>query len=487
MFSNHHKSRFSHLALWVGVLGVGFGIVAGLLAGIQPLLLCVGLVAVVTVVYFFASFEKAVLGLLILRSSLDIFSAQQIPAAFAIGLDALALLYVTVMLLTGRTIRTDRFWWFFAGWVVLQSMWLVLMLLGGLGLDASYLPDSIREWMRLFSWLVVYFLLMQLQECFHPEKIVSILFFSLILPLIVASLQMLVPASLLPSILVHAGDEANSLPFEPASRINGTLGHYNTFAVFLVLFIGLTLWKLLQSQRRLPWALLLLVLTFFLASTKTIAGLAMLATLIIVMFAITIRPNPLYLIGSIVLVALLLGLVFGFFMSTEFGRERLSSIADTPLLNPNIDASRAVLMSWSDGNSFNWRVAQWTFLLQAWQNAPILGYGLGNTHYIGVMYSAAHNDYIRALVEGGIVGIASFLLFFQVQFFRLIRLIWCAPKGSSQRKFCAVLIAYLVAMLVGMITENIWSHTTMFFYWFALSAVAGGNWNKSELAQARTI
>jgi O-antigen ligase len=144
-------------------------------------------------------------------------------------------------------------------------------------------------------------------------------------------------------------------------------------------------------------------------------------------------------------------------------------------------------MSWSDGNSFNWRVAQWTFLLQAWQNAPILGYGLGNTHYIGVMYSAAHNDYIRALVEGGIVGIASFLLFFQVQFFRLIRLIWCAPKGSSQRKFCAVLIAYLVAMLVGMITENIWSHTTMFFYWFALSAVAGGNWNKSELAQARTI
>ncbi len=479
----------SRLAFRVTIGGVVVGIVAGFLAGAQPLYLGLALSAVIAVVYFFADFERAVLGLLILRSSLDIFSAQQIPAAFAIGLDALALLYVTVILLTRRTINTDRFWWLFAGWVVLQGLWLIFMALGGLGLDASYLPTSIREWTRLFSWLVVYLLVMQLKNRFHPEKIVSVMFFSLILPVTAASLQMLLPPSLLPSILAYhgGGENGDSLPFEAASRINGTLGHFNTFAVFLVLFVGLTLWKLLQTQRRLPWALLLFVLTFFLVSTKTIAGLAMLATLVIVVFAVTARLNPLYLIGSILLVTLLLALVFGLFMSTEFGRERLGSIAETPLLNPNIDASRAILLSWRDGNSFNWRIAQWTFLLQAWQNSPILGYGLGTAHYIGMLRSAAHNDYVRAIVEGGIVGATIFLMFFGFQFLRLFRLFLLTPKGSSQRTFCSILIAFLLALIVGMITENIWSHTTTFFYWFTLSAIAGWDWNKSESEQAGTI
>ncbi|HEY9632035.1 MAG TPA: hypothetical protein V6D14_01430, partial [Coleofasciculaceae cyanobacterium] len=162
MLSNDRKSRFSLLALGVGVIGVGAGLVVGFLAGAQPVLPILALVAIAAVVFFFTSFEQAVLGLLILRSSLDVFSAQQLPAAFALGVDALTLLYVTVMLLTRQKVRTDGFWWFFAGWVLLQGVWVVLLPLGGLGLDGSVLLDSIREWIRLFSWVMVYLLVMQL-------------------------------------------------------------------------------------------------------------------------------------------------------------------------------------------------------------------------------------------------------------------------------------------------------------------------------------
>lgn len=161
----------SRLNFWVGVGGVVVGTVAGVLAGAKPLYLGLALGAAMVVVYFFADFERAVLGLLLLRSSLDVFSEQQLPAVLALGIDALTLLYVTVLLLTGRTVNTDGFWWFFAGWVMLQGLWPILCALGGLGLGSSVLADSIREWARLFSWLMLYLLVMQLKDRLPPRRL----------------------------------------------------------------------------------------------------------------------------------------------------------------------------------------------------------------------------------------------------------------------------------------------------------------------------
>src|SRR6478672_354416 len=109
MLSKSPKNRYFLIALGVGIVGVSFGLLSGLLVGTQPILLFLPIIAVAAVVFFFARFEQAILGLLILRSSLDVFSSLQLPAAFALGVDALTLLYVTVMLLTGQKIRTDGF------------------------------------------------------------------------------------------------------------------------------------------------------------------------------------------------------------------------------------------------------------------------------------------------------------------------------------------------------------------------------------------
>ncbi len=471
MLSNHHKSRFSHLALWVGLVGVGVGIVAGLLAGIQPFLLVIALVGVATVVYFFASFEQAVLGLLILRSCLDPFSAQQIPAAFALGLDALTLVYVAVLLLTGLNVQTDKFWWFFAGWVALQSMWIILMPLGALGLDASYLPYGIREWVRLFSWLMVYLLVMQLKGRLPPKTIISVLFLALVLPITVALMQMFVP-SLVPSFLAGGGEEMGSLPSEGESRIRGTLGLANTFATFLLLFLGLTWWKLGQSKRHWPWLLLLGLLVFLIVGTKSLFTLVMLAVFILVLIAP--KLNFINLFGGLLLFATIIGL----FTSSDFGQERLGSISQTPLLNPNIDRWRAILLSQGDNNSFNWRIAQWTFLLQAWENYPIFGTGIATCSYLTVLHNMAHNDYVRALTEQGIVGLSLFLIFLGAQALRLIQLFRSTRRGSAQNELILVMLAILLATSVGMITENIWSHTTLFFYWWTLFAIAGWDWSE---------
>ena len=64
----------SRLSLTVGIIGAGVGLVAGILAGLQPILLCLAVTAIVLIICFFTYFEQMVLGLLVLRSSLDIFS-----------------------------------------------------------------------------------------------------------------------------------------------------------------------------------------------------------------------------------------------------------------------------------------------------------------------------------------------------------------------------------------------------------------------------
>lgn len=475
-------SNLSTRALWIAAGGVVLGILVGVLVGAQPLFLGLGLGAILALVCFFAEFERTVLGLLILRSALDSFSAQQIPAVYAVGLDTLTLLYVVILLLTRKTVKTDQFWWFFAVWVGLQGTWLILMPLGGLGLDVSFIGDSLREWVRLFSWLMIYLLVMQLRGNTPPQKIVSALFLALILPLTVATLQTVAP-SILPSplsggslALATGGKGAQALASE-TSRISGTLGLANSFATYLLLFIGLTWWKInrVTGRKRWPWFLLMAILAFFFVGTKSLFSLMMLAVFVLVL--VSFRANFVTLLSGVFLFALVLAL----FSSTEFGQARLASLFNTPILNPDIDVSRAILIARRDYNSFNWRISQWTYLLQAWQNYPYLGYGLGTSIYVSTNKLLPHNDYVRALVEGGIAGFTTFILFLFAQIFQLVQRFLRLPKESAQRSLCVVLFALMLAVPVGMLTENIWSHTTFFFYWWTLFALAGWDWKEKPL------
>ena len=461
-------------ALWVGIAGVLFGTLAGIMVGAQPLFVGLVLGAIAAIVYFFTNFERAVLGLLIVRSALDIFAAQQIPGLYAVGVDSLTLLYVVILLLTSKTVKTDRFWWFFASWVALQGIWLILMPLGGLGLDASYIGDSLREWARLFSWLMVYLLVMQLKGRVPPEKVISVLFFTLLIPLTVAFLQTIAP-SILPPLLSGTTLIEKSASIDQGSRIRGTFGHANGLVTYLLLFMSLTWWKLTQAKKRWPWLLLMGILAFFFVSTKALFSLVMLAVVIFVLFAF--RANLKGIFGGVFLFALIIAL----FSSTEYGQKRLSSLQNTPIFNPQLDISRAILSSKNDYNSFNWRISQWNYLLGAWQQYPYLGYGLGTSIKVSTNRLLPHNDYVRALVEGGILGFSTFVFFLVAQVTHLAQLLRRLPKESSQRSLCMVLFALLMSIPVGMISENIWSHTTFFFYWWNLFAVANWSWNEKPI------
>ena len=238
------------------------------------------------------------------------------------------------------------------------------------------------------------------------------------------------------------------------------------------------MWKLGETsgKSRRPWIILVGLLAFFLVSSQSLTGLIILVIFIPAFFA------PKLNLGTLMGAALLLAIVVGLFVSSELGQERLQSLSGTPLLNPNIDRSRAILLHWEDGNSFNWRIAQWTFLLQSWQRHPIWGYGLGTIYHVSVFDTAAHNDYIRFLVEQGMIGFTAFLTFLAAQVARLIQIARSATRGSPQRNLCWLMLALFVSLLGGMLTENILAHTTLFFYWWTLMAIAGWDWTPSSKA-----
>jgi len=446
---------------------VGLGIVAGVTAGasvsVEPLLVAVWVLlggGIFGLIYLVSNFEFSLLILLVARSALDSF--HPLPSVFALGFLALAFLYVIWRLLRRQPIHLNMLCLFFCSWVALQGLWVVLLPLGGLGKSEVTLFVGLSEWLRMMVWVAVYVLFLQLKGRFPPQKAVSLLFLSLVIPLAVAAMQMLVP-DILP---------ANLAPVYGA-RVSGTVGHSATFSSFTLFFIGLTWWKFRQAERKIPWLILMGTLVFFLVQAQSLTiVISMLPVMILVLML------PYLNIRNLFWLVIVFGLIAGLILSSEIGQERLASIADTPLLNPNIDWSRSVLLSQRDGNSFNWRIAQWSLLLEAWKESPLLGYGLDSSPFLTIWENFAHNDYVRAIAEQGIVGLLGFLGLLLAQGIYLLRMLFSLPVRSPQRELCSVLFAFFVASLVGMTAENLWTHTALYTYWWGLIAILDWDWEK---------
>ncbi len=472
MYTEQSAKPTSPWLPWViALLGVISGVFVGCLSGAMPLVIGALFGGSLFITTFFLKFETVVICLLSVRVAIDCFSTLQLPTVFALGVNALTVLYLLVQAFRKHPIQTDWFFWALFTWWLIQGMWLVLMPLHGLGFGMEFFGESLREWIRLMSWVLIYILIMQLKGKIHPLDLIYSFFWSLIAPITVAVLQIVVPNILPGDLNLNAGESFSDGPSSEGSRIRGTLGHPNTFVTYLFMFIALTQWRLALAKDKLPWVIVLAMLAFFYVSTKALYSLMMLAVLITVLIAPRLSIGK--LVGGIVFFALILFL----FGSSEFGQERLASVGKTPLLNPDMDVSRAIILSKGDGNSFNWRIAQWSYVTTQADLYPWFGYGIGTSMKVSTNALLPHNDYVRAYVEGGIVGFYIYIGFLMLQVGRLIQLIRNARHNLKQYNFCLTLLAIFLGLPVGMLTENIWSHTMFFFYWYALLAIAGWDWS----------
>ena len=331
---------------------------------------------------------------LIARSSLDIFTDIAVyvgPLKINI-VSTLSLLMIILAAVYYFIVRVgfkkdfyfDKVSKAFLVWIITLLPWVLLSLV-------NYETNgvvSVREWVRLFSVIVVYLMVFNFSRTTRYEKIINLLFLSLIIPLGVGFYQVILgKGKVIAEIL----------------RIPGSFVHPNPFAFYLVIFIGLTFWKFRFSKNKMPWFLLLLIESWMLITTFSLSGVVMLGVLTVILIT---GEKTKY---RLVLICFLVGFVLAF-LFTKTGQIRIASLGQTRKINEILETRRVY-------SSLDWRILNWHLLLSQWVKTPWVGYGLHTSIFINPMKLSAglgagpHNDYLRFLVELGIIGFSLFLIF----------------------------------------------------------------------------
>jgi O-Antigen ligase len=179
-------------------------------------------------------------------------------------------------------------------------------------------------------------------------------------------------------------------------RSNGTFAQPNSAVMFFAIALTASLWRYLDYGRRRSDALLVTLFAAAVIATFSIDGLITLFAMMVAFGMLHLGPLrdklvP-YMVG---------GLVVLVFFATPLGAQRIvkessTSVATAEGQKPNTDLA--------------WRLHKWKTLMPDWERSPLFGQGLGTTTTEAAIPKNAFagtpplNEYVRYLVETGVVG-----------------------------------------------------------------------------------
>jgi len=221
-------------------------------------------------------------------------------------------------------------------------------------------------------------------------------------------------------------------------RAFGTFSHPNSAAVFFAIAALVSLWRYLdQGRRRLD----LLFTVLFVAANVVTFSLAGFITLL-VMFASfgVMRSGARRLkLAMVFFVALLVAT----FLATPLGSERVHS-----------ESTSAATGKAGEGSSLAWRFERWEALIPEWEKAPVFGQGLGSkvSEESAGSYTSRlpHSEYVRYLVETGVLGVALLIAGLVV----LLRRLGRQRVGGDTGNVAACATALTVGLLVNGLAAN---------------------------------
>lgn len=381
--------------------------------------------------------------LLATRSSLDIttnFAFYLGPLKFnpaavlALLLCGGGILYLSMRLLKGR-LHIDRISKVFLFWLILLIPWVFLSInnLGYRGLI------GIREWMRLFTLFIVYLLVFNTVNKANFKKYITLLFLSLLGPLVVSIHQ------------ITTGSW--SMSSGGIRRVSGTIAHPIALSFYLVLFISLTFWKIKTSKKRNIWFFSLLVLLSIFFFTFSWTGIVMLAVLLLLFF---FKERKVRKYVSLILIVFIVFAVSSGQMQLRFQRLVQGNILES------IQTGKSI-------NSFTWRVLCWKQLLSKWKEKPLIGYGLATGELINPWKGRSpHSDLVRYLVELGILGFSAYL-FFIFSVGKRIYTMYKRTKDRNLRTFLfSIFVAFLCWQIASLVGNAITMTTFQFYFWAVL-------------------
>jgi O-antigen ligase len=179
-------------------------------------------------------------------------------------------------------------------------------------------------------------------------------------------------------------------------RSNGTFAHPDSAAMFFAIAAAASLWLYFDNGRHRSDALLTALFAAALIATLSIDGLVALVAMLVAYGAL--RPGSFHVKLGPCLIA---GIIVLAFLATPLGANRIARESSTNLAT----AERG-----EADTSLDWRLHKWKTLLPEWERSSLFGQGLGTTtteEFIpGNRFAGKppHNEYIRYLVETGLVG-----------------------------------------------------------------------------------
>jgi len=217
-------------------------------------------------------------------------------------------------------------------------------------------------------------------------------------------------------------------------RIYGTAAHANSFALLLIFFSAILFYFIFTGAKKISKIFLFLyLLLLFILLIFTYSRAALIFFILFVFFVyIRFYRKKIFIIISVALVIILL---FGIFTFPLY-KERLQILTKMDeaiygifVLNENIVPS-----------SFSWRLINYKGLLDAYVEKPLFGYGLGSAYKLSPWGDNiyAHSDYIKMLVETGIIGFSGFLFVLGILWYFLFK------KSKLSFRFEHKLFSYLV-------------------------------------------
>lgn len=266
------------------------------------------------------------------------------------------------------------------------------------------------------------------------------------------------------SVLVVASVTRFPVIFSSSGRAFGTFQQTNGAAAFVALYSCLVLYVLLRTGRR-EMAVILIVALAAAASTLSLGGIvALLTGTLVLLFGSgaslrvkTIATAALAVVASI---------------ATAGGAltERLKGLETTV----SIDQAT----SGQTTNSLDWRFYNWKRLVAIWQEHPIQGWGMGTTNAeIQPIGKQPHSEYVRILVELGILGASTAVVLLAVALISV-------NKSSISPWGRTLSLAVLFAVLVNAIVSNTVSYVPAMYLFVAVWSVGVGTHRSSEIAAA---
>jgi putative inorganic carbon (HCO3(-)) transporter len=302
--------------------------------------------------------------------------------------------------------------------------------------------NTLGELMELGSFLFLYIMTVDiLQDEKDIKKAANLLILSSLMPLGVGFIE-----------LFTKFDFHQIVGLEPAYRLYSTTTHCNVYAFYLVIILILITSALLQEKSGLKRQ-----------------GLFILLSLLGVQLIFTYARGAWM---SLVLALLILGVV---------KHRKLLILAPLGVglaiyLFPSIVERFAPIMNSSslENTSLAWRINLWLLSINYFIQHPILGIGFGNYIFVEYqmidVYIGAHNDYLRILVETGVIGFSCFiglllsLLRFGIKAYK-------KTHNTFHKHLCLGFLGLWAGYVMISISENFFNQGIIQWYFWTYAAV----------------